>query len=329
MIDNLSSYIELFAAVYLTISLDDLLLKRFWTPDYKQKMDDAFKSIGMPELAKSQTLERASQISSIEETRSRKRGVILFSFSVLLLILIGLEDGFGFSNTNTEAIGIVFTAFLYYIVFIFDGIFLKTGWRVLFYVFCTPLVVVCSGCLLMSNSPTKAFLQSSVGKLAFLSKVVIVLALLTPVLWQLFRNWIYTRYYLLYIVEQTTIKTEEYTYAVNFDTSKGNKMTKVAKPYMDFVAETIAQKNQDRAITNYLNTFFSELSSINYAPNILPLLRYSFLMHKKYYPSKRRLHILSKKYDAAGSNGKKPPLEDFCKWNNVSLLLLKEYRKNI
>lgn len=52
MISDFSSLIELFAAIYLTISLDDLLLRRFWTPDYKKKLESEFEKIKMPEMAK-------------------------------------------------------------------------------------------------------------------------------------------------------------------------------------------------------------------------------------------------------------------------------------
>ena len=48
MISNFSSLIELFAAICLTISLDDLLLRRFWTPDYEDKVKKEFANIMMP-----------------------------------------------------------------------------------------------------------------------------------------------------------------------------------------------------------------------------------------------------------------------------------------
>lgn len=327
MIGELSSFIELFAAVYLTISLDDLLLKRFWTPDYKNKMEESFKQIKMPELAKKQSLKNTEGISALEETRSRKRGIILFCFSVSLLILIGLESGLSIKGKNYESVGIVLAAFLYLCVFTFDGFCLKTGWRVLIFGLSVPVLAILCLVLLGRKVEMSAYLDSSSDVWFTYAKIIIILTLVTPVLWQLFRNWIYTRYYLLYVVEQTTMKAEEYDYAVNFNTQKGDKMTMVAKPYMDHVAISISQNDQDRDITPLLSTFLNELANVNYIPSIIPLMKSSFLMHKKYFPSKWRLRRLQTKYDSLGKSSKKPSLELFCKENGVSLSLFKEYRK--
>ena len=66
MISDFSSLIELFAAIYLTISLDDLLLRRFWTPDYKKKLESEFEKIKMPEMAKKTIIKRTEDYSSYE-----------------------------------------------------------------------------------------------------------------------------------------------------------------------------------------------------------------------------------------------------------------------
>lgn len=327
MIGNLSSYIELFAAIYLTISLDDLLLKRFWTPDYKAKMESSLKGIDMPDVAKEKTVEKAESISSVEETRSRKRGIVLFSFSVLLLVFIGLEEDLSISSKNFESIGLITASLLYCFTFVFDRTCLKTGWRVLVCSVTVPLLVIGLGLILGNIASTTVFMNSESTFWMLFSKIVIILSLILPVLWQLFRNWIYTRYYLLYIVEETTIKAEEYNYAVNFDTKKGYKMNLVGANYQNAVAEKISQNQQDREITPFLNTFMDEMNSIDFLPHLSSLLSYSFLMHKKYYPSSYRLKRLSKRYDSLESLGKKPTLEAFCKSNGVDYLRLREFRK--
>lgn len=328
MMGNLSSYIELFAAVYLTISLDDLLLKRFWTPDYRKDMENSFQSISMPEVAKEQTLDKSIRISSLEESRSRKRGAILFGYSILLLILIGLEGCFTFSGKNIEAIGISLYAALIIAIFLFDGLLLRTGWQVLISSFMTPSLVIII-CLLLSSCPryTKWLYMDATVNVKVFTSCIIVITMLAPVLWQLFRNWLYTRYYLLYVVEQTTIKAKEYNYAVSYDHSKGDKMTKVAQPYIDYVADVMAQGGQDRMITPFLNTLLDELSKINFVPKLFSLVRHSYKMHQKYFPSGCRVGRLSKRYNAMKANGKKPTLEDFCFENNIDVLLIRKYRK--
>lgn len=326
MIGDLSSFVELFAAVYLTISLDDLVLKRFWTPDYKAKMELSLKSIDMPDIAKDNTLKKADSLSSIEETRSRKRGIILFCFSVLLLILIGFEKEMPFLNKNYEAFGIIASALLYVLAFVFDRFCLKTGWRVLICSISVPLLVV-SACLLFSFSNSAAeYMKSESVFWRLFSKIIILFTLIIPVLWQLFRNWIYTRYYLLYIVEETTIKANEYNYAVNFDTKKGHKMNLVANHYQNAVAEQISQDQQDREITPFVNTFLDEMGTIDFLPSITYLVHSSYMMHRKYFPSRWRLKRLCQRYDSWHSSGKKPTLEEFCKINRIDYALLRDFK---
>lgn len=325
MISELSSYIELFAAVYLTISLDDMLLKRFWTPDYKKEMESAFSNINMPELAKKQVFEKAQEISTIEEKRSRKRGVIMFCLSVLLLTIVGFESSIStIYGSCTEVLLTISLIVLSVLLFLLDGCFLKTGWNVISQVILLPLLSLLSCYILGKITVLNESINNNSTFWEFMVKSLIYLSLLIPVLWQLFRNWIYTKFYLLYIVEQTSIKADEYNYAINYDQSKGDKMTKVSKLYMNFVAEKIAQGNQDRPITEFYKTLLNDLITVDYLPNSIPLIIYSRKMHRKYFPSNCKLKRLSKKY---ASLQKKPTLEEFCKENNVDCQCFKSYRK--
>ena len=327
---DLSSFIELFAAIYLTISLDDMLLKLFWTPDYKQQMEAAFSLINLPDIAKKRSFDRASSISSTEESRSRKRGVVMFSLCVLLLAIIGLEAVIPVLQTDALYVGILIMVALYLMAFSFDDLFLKSGWRVILVDVCAPVFSVGAVLILYFCNPFSVFSPDSnntegIRTWELITKVVVVVFLILPVIWQLFRNWLYTRFYLLYIVEETSIKSKEYNYAIHFDPKRGDKMTMVAKSYQNFVAENIVQGEQDRQITPFMNMLMGEIDQLEFMPGIAPLIRHSFMMHRKYYPSKCRLKRLSGSYD---SQMKKNTLDEFCQINNVDAKVLKEYRNS-
>lgn len=324
MISGLSSYIELFAAVYLTICLDDMLLKRFWTPDYEKEMTESLAKIDMPILAKNQVISKTKVISIIEENRSRKRGVILFCLSVLLLIISGFEDCLNnLSYGNVKNIVVLLLITFSIIVFLYDNTFLKNGWQVIKWLLIIPLLTLVSCvCLNRFTDLEKLIKNQFYWEIGI--NVIVILALLIPVIWQLLRNWIYTRFYLLYIVEQTKEKSQNYNYAIQFNQNKGDKMTDVAKNYMNLVAKNIAIGTQDRQITDFYQTLMDDLDTIDYIPEAVPLIKFSKKMHKKYYPSNNRLKRLSRRYD---TYKKKPLLEDYCRNNNIDPEKLRDYRK--
>ena len=114
----------------------------------------------------------------------------------------------------------------------------------------------------------------------------------------------------------------EYNYAVNFDHSKGHTMTKVAKPYMDIVTNTIVTNDSDRTITSYHSVLNDELSQIDYLPSFYNLMKYSRLIHKRYNPSKYTLKKLDKEYNTSN----RITLDDFCEQHNIDSIVFKEYR---
>ena len=247
MIGDLSSFIELLAAIYLTIVLDDLLFKRFWTPDYEQELKIALSKIDLPTIAKTELFKRANAISCVEDRRSRKRGVIIFCFAMLMLVFIGFENYDFFNETNMEAVLISSFALCALAVYIFDSLFLKSAIRVAIFLLLCPIVVLIIYFLLANiiivdqKSPCFIIWKTS-------ANIIVLCLLILPIVWQLFRNWVYTRFYLQYIVYVANQKANDYNYAVNYDHSKGSKMDSVAKPYMNCVAESIANQEQDRAI---------------------------------------------------------------------------------
>lgn len=322
MISAFSSYIELFAAIYLTISLDDLLLKRFWTPDYESKMSKALKSIKMPGVALSSILQQTKSLSRIEEARSRKRGVLMFGLTVWLLILSGFEEKLLMVGQNGEAIILIALSILTLIAFGFDDRFLKTGWSVIIVTLLIPFIVS----LIFLSSRRCEFICMFYSRadivLVFSAQLLLLFSLLLPVVWQLFRNWLYTRSYIQYIVDETSMRAKEYRYALSYQ--KGtHQMTKVAKPYMNIVADSLGDNWQDLQITSLINTLKSELSKIVFVPRMLVLLRCLHERKRKYHPGKHRLNRLVKEYENQNTKNR---IDQFCQEHNIDTAAFKAYR---
>ncbi len=314
MISEFASFIELFAAIYLTISLDDLLLRRFWTPDYAKRLERGLESISIPNLAKRPTLSSAVASSKKEENRSRKRGALMFALMVLLLIIIGYEE-------TISQIGQIGQAFLYLslfvltlIIYVFDFFFLRKWLGVLCAVIFLSLFVIIVCCFLPSVSFYKAIANRESPLLVSYAKASLVFTLVFPVFWQLLRNRIYTHYYLSYILGEVNDKANEYNNALMFDTKKGHKMSKVATPYLDVTGQAIASGDGDRPIKPFLDVLLGELSRIVYVPSLFPLLKYSYKTFRDGHYPKRKLKKYYKEYT---SRNPLPKMEKFCEEKGI------------
>ncbi len=315
MIAEFSSLIELSAALYLTISLDDLLLKRFWTPNYRKEIETKLGKIKeLPSIAGRVVVSKADTMSYEEENKSRKRGALLFSLTVFLLLVSGFEEQFvtGMNELYSSAVGTMVLLFL--VVYMLDGVLLRSWWGVLVFSIAIPLGCLLGGMVVTKSSPKVVSFLNVHQFDEILLMALLPVALLAPILWQLFRNWLYSRYYLDYLVKESRIKAEEYHTAVNCDPKKGHRMTNVEKVYQDAVGVALASGNQDRLIKPFLDILQSQLSQIEYVPTIIPLIKYSFSITKKPRLSNKRFNKLYTEY----SNMQKPPkLDVFCKEKGI------------
>lgn len=302
--------------------LDDLLLRRFWTPDYKKKLESEFEKIKMPEMAKKTIIKRTEDYSSYEESRSRKRGGLLFSFTVILLIIIGFSGHFSYFDELSKALILILMSLSVLVIYLFDDGLLKNWWSVLW---AATLVPAITTLLLITAKNIRVYqnvINGDYDWLVLISKVLVVLTLVLPVIWQLVRNWIYTRYYLNFIIDQTTIKAKEYDGALRFDVAKGHKVQDVAQPYHDAVVQAVAAGKGDRQITLFMEVLQGELETIEYVPTLMPLIKYSYRSYKKNHLTNKKFQKLYKKYQ---NIPKAPKMEKYCEDEGVSFERFKEY----
>ena len=324
MISNFSSLIELFAAIYLTISLDDLLLRRFWTPDYEDKVKKEFANIKMPEIAKRPTYNSTGEYSTIEDGRSRKRGGLMFGYSMILLIIVGFEDYFKPLGDLGQAGLLILFIGAVLVVYLFDGFFLKSWWGVLRATIWIPVSIGLIVVVLSQLECYKPLAQEKYGCLVLIAQILLVIALILPVIWQLIRNWLYTRYYLNYVTDQAREKAADYNAALACDPKKGHKVADVASVYHDAIVQAVAAGDGDRIITPFLDILKAELRQIEYVPSLLPLLRYSWNYNKKHNPSERKLKKLYKQHKDCTPI---PKMEKFCKDNDIDLAVFRAYHQ--
>ena len=321
MIADFSSFIELVAAIYLTISLDDLLLRRFWTPDYAKKLEREFDGIVIPQIAKRPTLQRAKELSSKEDARSRKRGALMFSLTVILLVAIGFEPTLGIKECF-QAIAYCTVLIMVVILYTLDELFLRSWWAVIISVGLLLLLFI----VFLFWLPCYAFYElwssGAINRAVFYVKPLMVFVLLSPILWQILRNWIYSRYYLPYIVDLVTQKANEYNKAMTINPKQGHKISEVAKPYLDVIGYAIAANEEDRLIKPFLDILVAELSDIKYVPLLPELVWYSYKTYRKKHP---HTHTLARYYKQYYAQQPLPKIESFCNSNGIDYDAFRNY----
>ena len=187
MISNLSSLIQLFAAIYMTMCFENTFLSRFWTQDPRKKIAETLEQLHLPG----------------DVRRMRKRGTFMFLVSVFLLIVIGFEKGIA---THTGYLGLSCSYILFalatVILFICDRRIMKewgVGYRNIFIFFAVYTLLIIGIPFLPWYGP---FWMQFCFWLKLSAKLSIIFAVVFPVVWSLYVNWLYSNYYLKYVISE-------------------------------------------------------------------------------------------------------------------------------
>lgn len=288
MISNLSSLIQLFATIYLTMSLDNEFLVHFWAPNYFTKIDEAFESFDLPQEAKQVAISSTTPIAKSFEKRMMKRGIFMFVISVFLLIIIGFEKGL---VAHTGYLGLSCSYILFAIIticfFFYDRVFLegplygysRVSFFLAFYVFLILLV------------PYSAWYGSFWMQFSFefkvVAKVLIVIAIVLPVIWQLFVNWLYSYYFSTYVIPKLSKEVDEYKKALRFDVIHDD-VKDLKTCYQELIIQRLTAQSEDLSIELFLKEFKNEVSKIDFYP-VYPklLLIVNKELHKEKVKSKK------------------------------------------
>ena len=203
MISNLSSLIQLFAAIYMTMCFENTFLSRFWTQDPRKKIAETLEQLHLPGDVRPIVQKRTESLPESFEKRMRKRGTFMFFVSVFLLIVIGFEKGIA---THTGYLGLSCSYILFalatVILFICDRRIMKewgVGYRNIFIFFAVYTLLIIGIPFLPWYGP---FWMQFCFWLKLSAKLSIIFAVVFPVVWSLYVNWLYSNYYLKYVISE-------------------------------------------------------------------------------------------------------------------------------
>ena len=207
MISNLSSFIQLFAAVYLTMCFDDKFFSRFWSRKYDNlKFSELFGTSSVSKLVQERFDANIDRIKVSEKRRMRMRGTYFFMLTVFLLIVMGFEKGIaaytGVLNLSYSYIGL---ALLLYSVYFLDKHIMNHWLWVYVYVF----LLITGFCLAVFLIHAQPVTDGFAFKMKVAAKVLIISVLIVPAIWQLFTNWVYANTYHIYAISELTKESEK------------------------------------------------------------------------------------------------------------------------
>lgn len=271
MVSDLSSLVELFAAVYITMAVNNDFCSNFWTPQYYKDMDALLKQYGFllsTPMSEKLSMAIKSNYESVQQAAHR-RGTLMFLLCVCTLVFMGFED-------ESKGCGVVFYAPLLYaylltVAFLAFSQFLLSSWRGVFATALLYFVIffACTHCARMADN---VFIQV----VCKYCKSIVVLVVVIPVFYQLYVNWIYSSVYKGYLKNKVGIEHKRYSDSI--EGIKNKKKEKVDKVYLEKWTDVMFSSSGDDTITGFSTVLFDKLLKAA-TPSQFCLIK-SWLKHK-------------------------------------------------
>ena len=268
MIGDLNSFVQFMAAIYLTLTIDSLLFKRYWSPAYYEMVTTKFKSTQHLEQKLQDSIKNMEDVITVT---ARKRGAILLIACLTTLIFAAFELEWPGTEAKFEAVSayvnqyVCFDLYLYLTMIAFV-VFMC--WKVNFLV---VLVVVALLPLvfLLNFSPT---LLSYIQCLHFISdsRILLIIVLLLPIVYQITVNWLYSDIFRKYLVRSLNSVYKDYRSAKEAFAKEDANL--LPDSYKDIAAEfSVRHINADEQVTLLYQYLYKQLGEACISPRLRSL----------------------------------------------------------
>lgn len=269
---SLSTFIQFFAALYLTMSIDHLFGTYFWSPSHYKSIDNILTKSKVPDVNKKTILAQAQKVENDEIRQSRKKGTFWLSICLLLLVYSSFEID-TILLVDIYILNITVTiAFIIYLL----SVYLMKKWRCVYLLLGGLVVIFCLIKIItfdMIPTSTSIDIRNSNIHLNIL-RWTIIISITIPVIMQLLRNWLYTNGYLTYVAFNVHKCVNDYNAARAFK-PEGN-ISSIAKEYQDAVGHKVSHaKTEDDFIHTISNTLSQKLSEQTAIPTLWILIKTS------------------------------------------------------
>lgn len=258
MLENFSSLVEFFAAVYVTMTINNDYCENFWTPQYYKEMEhllDKFK-FNTSSTSNKELINAIKTTYQKIQGNARRRGAVMLWFCVMVLIYIGFED-----DNAICAKAIIHYKPLFYsqsillLIVLFPNYLMKSWRWVSFWIFTITVFYA-----LVKYTDIGLYFDNSLLEWGYSSSKSILLGmLLFPVLYQTLLFWEYSRMYKGYLGNKVQIEYEKYTKSLaGIQTGDKDKVDPEYKSvYGDYIITN--RSNEDNSLEQFNKLLYSRL----------------------------------------------------------------------
>ena len=265
MISDLDTIVQLFAAIYTTLAIDIQFFQRFWSQAYYHTVTQIVKEYGFCNSSKHQNAFEIhiKENADLLEKNSRKRGVFMFLFCLILLIYSAFEESEDYLHISFFSIfSLLIVPFCHYLLKKWNYIILLL--LVLLFILIIPYQTSLEGYIpIIKNLSNVTF-----------TKTIIIVTLIYPITWQLFSNWLYSIIYQKYLVEILNKEADDYQAA--FKAISSGKRELLPDTYESTIVSIHFQDDNsaDMPITELNKTLDNRLKEACKQPHFMTLIRY-------------------------------------------------------
>lgn len=268
--NDLNTITQLFAAIYVTLAVDIQFFQRFWSQTYYRTVTKIVAKYNFSKSTKLQKelLSDIKQQATTWETSSRKRGILMFCFCLIVIIYASFE-----THTDCEKaygyVRMILFSFCTLIAILFSHKLLNS-WRCSLI---TGLILLCLLLIPYKAIFTKYFLNAQNIIDVEFTKIIIICTLGIPILWQLFSNWLYSAVYTKYLVK--LLNKEACDYKATIIAKRERDSSKLPESYKSVIAslQISGETDEDIQITEINNVLNQRLKEACKYPSFFTLLK--------------------------------------------------------
>lgn len=339
MIGDMSELVGFIGAIYFTITVDNLLFKRFWTPDFYKLIEMSLKrfDFALSTPLKESLMSSVREKSRSVEFRARYRGAFLLSICVYILIFCSLEP-------SLQQFAIHYNALLCTLVisiFIFIcGLFAWRRLRILVVcILSVPVIYfICHYFLTTLESTNKLSLWLNDNPICLYAKCTLIVFLIIPIIGRLIFNWLNSNVYAEYLIKKLDDEYEKYSSTAEGIRTKDE--SKCAQEY-DGVFKKIylsSALTDDEVMTEFNDVLIDRLKQTVNRNSWWTLIQYHFSTDTKTsktdFSKSAEIYYLPdykvESYEAhcrKYSSLKDVKIRDYCKKHNIDEIAFRKYRK--
>lgn len=336
MFSSLSTLVQFLGAIYVTIVFDNILFRRFWSPDYYTLLYEELRNFDLPHTSDIEKwLNSIKDKNHIFQEHSRKRGAIFLYASFVTLMCCAIT---GNNDSILEFPFIVLYILSYIMVFLMPSVMSRWIWLLLSIMFSTIIFV--------ASFFIRPF-DISIDLSMDLKRLIISLLLLFPILYQVIKSWFYSTALKCYYIQELNHISAEYKDVRRALDEKNSNC--IPPTYNDaFVKNTFEENDkEDRQLTSINRILLNQMSKA--------LSKYSYKELFKAYISnppkneKEEISLIDEHQSVNSYNGEyhtytdivmlksmvelyektepRPKIEQFCREHKIDVETFRNYRK--